>query len=206
MTEITRVPLQPVGQGVLTKLWLGVLFVALCAGALVWFSLPPSVEVITIKAGSGPKPMSKDIVFVKYVGRLASGKVFDKSPDQPIIPIPGIFPDGAPLQMNGVVPGFSEGLAKMQTGGKYTLKIPAAKAYGAEEKRNPQTGEVELPANSDLTFDMEVTGIMSREEVERRISQAQAMMPGAGGPGGPGAGGPAGGPAGEAPAGQPGKP
>ena len=32
MTEITKVPLQPIAKGALTKLWLGVAAVALAAG------------------------------------------------------------------------------------------------------------------------------------------------------------------------------
>lgn len=176
MTEITRVPLQPVAKGVLTKLWLGVLGVALAAAALVWFSLPPSVDVTTVTAGTGRYPTKDDLVFVKYVGKLDNGKEFDKSPSGSVFPVPGVFPDGVPFQMEGSVPGFAEALAKVQQGGKYKLHIPAAKAYGAEEKRNPQTGEVQIPANSDLNFDIEVTGIMPRAEAEARAQQAQAMM------------------------------
>jgi len=189
MAEITRVPLQPVAQGVLTKLWLGVLAVALAAAALVWFSLPPSVEVTVIKPGTGRVPTPDDLIFIKYVGKLDNGKEFQRSPDKSVFPIPGVLPDGVPLQLTGTIPGFAEGLAKVQQGGKYTLKIPAAKAYGAEEKRNPETGVVEIPANSNLTFDIEVVAIMPRAEVETRAQQAQAMMGGAGGPGAEGAAG-----------------
>ena len=190
MTEITRVPLQPVAKGVLTKLWLGVLFVALCSAGLVWASLPKSVDVTTVRAGSGRTPTKDDLVFVKYVGKLANGKEFDRSPNEPVFPIPGILPDGVPFQLDGTIPGFAEGLSKVQQGGKYRLHIPAAKAYGAEDKRNPQTGEIDIPANSDLDFEIEVMGIMPRAEAQQRAQQAQAMMqqtPGAGAEGAAGA-------------------
>ena len=176
MTEITRVPLQPIAKGVLTKLWLGVLFVALSAAGLVWASLPASVEVTTIRAGSGRIPTKDDLIFAKYIGKLDSGKEFQRSPEGSAIPIPGILPDGIPFQLEGTIPGFAEGLAKVQQGGKYRLRIPASKAYGAEEKRNSETGAVEIPANSNLTFDIEVTGIMPRAEAEQRVKQAQAIM------------------------------
>ncbi|MFM5917370.1 MAG: FKBP-type peptidyl-prolyl cis-trans isomerase [Novosphingobium sp.] len=176
MTEITRVPLQPVAKGVLTKLWLGVLAVALAAAALVWFSLPPSVDVTVVAAGTGRTPTKDDLVFVNYVGKLDNGKEFDRSPKGSAFPVPGVFPDGVPFQLEGSIPGFAEALAKVQQGGKYKLHIPAAKAYGAEEKRNPQTGEVQIPANSNLNFDIEVTGIIPRAEAEARAQQAQAMM------------------------------
>ena len=176
MTEITRVPLQPVAQGVLTKLWLGVLGVALAAAALVWFSLPASVDVTVLKPGTGRVPTKDDLIFVKYIGKLDNGKEFQRSPEGSAFPVPGVFPDGVPFQMEGSIPGFAEGLAKVQQGGKYKLHIPAAKAYGAEEKRDPQTGEVSIPANSNLNFEIEVTGIIPRAEAEARAQQAQAMM------------------------------
>ena len=152
MTEITRVPLQPIAKGTLTKLWAGVLAVALAAAGLAWFSLPPGVKVVTVKAGSGAYPGPEDVVFIKYVGKLAAdGKEFDRSPDKPLLPVPGLLPEGVPMLVSGVVPGFSEGLQKMQKGGKYTLRIPAEKGYGATPPP-----ESPIPPNADLVFDVEL--------------------------------------------------
>jgi FKBP-type peptidyl-prolyl cis-trans isomerase FkpA len=181
MTEVTKVPLQPIAQGALTKLWLGVLAVALAAGGLAWASMPPGVGFETVKAGTGVVPKEGDLVFVKYVGKLASsGKEFDRSRSMldnmpPGIP-PGLIPDGTPFEIGQTIPGFNEALLKVQKGGKYTVEIPAAKAYGAEEKRNPQTGEVEIPANSDLVFEIEVVEIMSPEEAKRRSAMISSIM------------------------------
>lgn len=196
MTEVTKVPLQPIAQGALTKLWLGVLAVALAAGGLAWASMPPGVGFETVKAGTGAVPKEGDLVFVRYVGKLADGgKEFDRSRSMldnmpPGIP-PGLIPDGTPFEIGQTIPGFNEALLKVQKGGTYTVNIPAAKAYGAEEKRNPQTGEVEIPANSDLVFEIEVVEIMSPEEAKRRsamissiMQQAQAQAQGAGAEGG----------------------
>ena len=66
------------------------------------------------------------------------------------------------MPVEGVIPGFSQGLQKMQRGGKYKLIIPAAMAYGAEEKKNPASGEVVIPANSDLVFDVELVDFKQR--------------------------------------------
>ncbi|MGB7654767.1 MAG: FKBP-type peptidyl-prolyl cis-trans isomerase [Novosphingobium sp.] len=181
MTEITRVPLQPIAKGTLSKLWAGVLAAALAAAALAWFTLPPGVKITTIKDGAGAVPKAGDLVFIKYVGKLASnGKEFDRSRNvleglPPGIP-PGLIPEGSPFEIGQTVPGFNEALQKVQKGGKYTFMIPAEKAYGAEEKRNPQTGEVEIPANSDLVFDVEVTEILSPEEAKKRSEQISAIM------------------------------
>lgn len=176
MTDITRVPLQPIAKGSLTKLWLGVLAVALAAAALAFMTSPAWVKLETIKEGSGPKPKMEDVVWVKYVGKLDNGKVFEDTNQFPKFPVPGILPDGIPMLVERNIPGFVEGLQKMQAGGKYVIHIPAEKAYGAEEKRNEQTGEIDIPANSNLNFEIEVVAVMSKEEAQQKIQVAQAKM------------------------------
>jgi len=172
MTEVTRVPLQPIAKGALTKLWLGVLAVALAAAGLAWASLPKGVDLVTVKAGTGTAVTDKDVVVINYVGKLTNGKTFDEGQQ-------------APLPVAGMIPGFTEGLLKMKQGGKYKLTIPAMKAYGLEEKRNPQTGEVVIPANSDLVFDIEILQVMPRERFEammqmQQMQQQQQMQGGEG--------------------------
>jgi FKBP-type peptidyl-prolyl cis-trans isomerase FkpA len=179
MTEITQVPLQPIAKGALTKLWLGVAAVALAAGGVAYATLPASVDVEAIKAGTGPSPKADEVVMVNYVGKLRSGKTFDEG-------------KAVPLPLEGMIPGFTEGLMQMKKGGKYKLIIPAEKAYGKEEKRDPRTGEVVLPANSDLIFDIEVIDILSQTQFQQMMQMQQMMQGGAGGPGGPPGGAPGG--------------
>lgn len=176
MAEIHRVPLLPIAKGSLTKLWLGVLVALLIGGGIAWAARSQNVHVETLTAGAGPMPAMTDVVLVNYVGKLTDGTQFDKG-------------DRVPMSLDQVVPGFGEGITRMQKGGKYRLTIPAEKAYGAEEKRNPQTGAVVIPANSDLVFDIDLIDFKSREEVMRQqqmMQQLQQMQGGAGGPGGPG--------------------
>lgn len=73
-------------------------------------------EVIT--EGEGEAPTATDKVRVTYTGRLADGTVFDET-SRPIE-----FP------IQGLVPGFSEGLMMMKPGGEYRLFIPSALGYG----------------------------------------------------------------------------
>jgi FKBP-type peptidyl-prolyl cis-trans isomerase FkpA len=97
-----------------------------------------------------------------------------------------------PMQISGVVPGFAEGLRKMQKGGKYRLSIPADKAYGA----TPPQGSP-IPPNADLVFDVELIDFMSEADAQQRFQALQQMMQAQqgqapqggtpGGPGGPGA-------------------
>ena len=164
MAEVTAVPLQPIRTGSLVKLWLGVLALIAAGAALAWFTVPRTVSVTTITAGMGASPTVGDVVIINYTGKLADGTVFDQGQNRPL-----------PLDP-GTIPGFTEGLTQMQKGGKYTLEIPAAKGYGAEEKTNQQTGEVVIPANSDLTFDIDLLDFMSRADFERRMQMLQQLQ------------------------------
>lgn len=170
MTEITRVPLRPIGKGSLTKLWLGVAAAVLLAAAIAWAAVPAGVEVETIAEGSGPSPTTADVVFIKYVGKLADGTEFDRSRELPF-PTGGLLPEGMPMQLSGVVPGFAEGLLKMQKGGKYRLTISADKAYGD----SPPEGSP-IPKNADLVFDVELVDFMSEADAQRRFQALQQMI------------------------------
>ena len=80
------------------------------------------------------------------------------------------------MSLDQVVPGFAQGITKMHKGGKYRLTIPSEMAYGAEEKRNPQTGQVVIPANSDLVFDVDMIEFKSQQEVLQMMQQQQLQQ------------------------------
>ena len=174
MAEVTRVPLQPLSRGSLLMLFLGVLLGLAIAGAYAWITAPPGVDVTEVRAGTGDNPKATDVVFVRYTGKLKDGTVFDKSQDIPL-PVPGVLPEGTPLPLEQMVPGFREAAMQMQRGGKYTVEIPAAKAYGETGRMDPQTGQG-VPPNSDLTFDIELVDFMPLPEVEAKFQQLQQMM------------------------------
>lgn len=182
MTEITRVPLQPIARGALGKVWLGVAAIALAAGGIAWAAVPHGVNVDTVAEGTGPQIKVGDVAFVRYTGKLPDGTEFDKSRPLPLPP--GLLPDGMPflVEEGQVVEGFYEGLLKMSKGGKYTLNIPAAMGYGA----SPPPGSP-IPPNTDLIFDIEVVEVMSKDEAEKRFQVAQQLMQQMQGPGAPGA-------------------
>jgi FKBP-type peptidyl-prolyl cis-trans isomerase FkpA len=171
MTEITRVPLQPISKGSLTKLWIGVIIAVLLGAGLAWAAVPKGVSVETVAEGTGESPRVGDVVFVNYVGKLTDGTEFDRS--QPLPIPPGLFPDGNPLllQEGAIIDGFIEGLTQMKKGGKYVLTIPADQAYGAE----PPPGSP-IPANADLVFEVEVVDFMSEEDFQARAAAMQQMM------------------------------
>ena len=93
--------------------------------------------------GQGEKPNANSTVAVKYTGRHLTGESFDASGDTP-----------ATFNLNGVVPGFREGLMQIAKGGKATLYIPGNLAYGPEGM--PQAG---IGPNEMLVFDVELVDI-----------------------------------------------
>lgn len=74
-----------------------------------------------LKKGAGKSPAATDKVKVHYHGTLPDGTVFDSSVQRNE---PASFP------LNGVIPCWTEGLQKMQVGGKAKLVCPAKIAYG----------------------------------------------------------------------------
>ena len=94
--------------------------------------------------GTGAKPGPKDGVKVHYKGTLLDGKTFDSSYDRGQ---PAVMP------LEGVIPGWSEGLQLMPVGAKYTFWIPAKLAYG--EQAPPMIGP-----NQVLVFEVELLDIV----------------------------------------------
>lgn len=153
----TAVPLQPVSARGLWVLWVGILLLAIGAAAYAaTVSRQPSIDLKVVKAGTGRFPIDSDVVIIKYEGRLGDGTVFDAN-------------EQAPLPVGRMIPGFSQGLKRMQVGGKYVLKIPAVLGYG------PQ-GTGPIPPNSNLEFDVEVLDLKTEAEVQAMMQQQQMIQ------------------------------
>ncbi|ARU92408.1 FKBP-type peptidyl-prolyl cis-trans isomerase [Tatumella citrea] len=95
------------------------------------------------KEGTGPAPVDSDTVVVNYKGTLIDGTEFDNS-----------YKRGEPLsfRLDGVIPGWTEGLKHLKKGGKIELVIPPDLAYG-------QNGVPGIPPNSTLVFEVELLDI-----------------------------------------------
>jgi FKBP-type peptidyl-prolyl cis-trans isomerase FkpA len=156
MTEITRVPLQPLAKGSRSKLWLGTFVAVLIGGTVAVAAMPPLVAVKTVKAGEGPNPTAADLVMVDYVGKLSNGTVFDQGKN-------------AVLPLGQMMPGFIKGMGQTQKGGEYIIKIPAKLGYG-DHANGP------IPANSDLTFTIKVIDFRNRAELEAQRAMMERMM------------------------------
>jgi len=167
MTEITRVPLQPIAKGAVGKLWLGVVAAIALGGGIAWATIPASVRVETLQAGTGASPTIEDMVLINYKGTLPDGKVFDEQKN-------------AILPLAEVVPGFTKAIVQMQKGGKYKVHIPAKLGYG-----DKQAGPI--PPNTDLDFDIELIDFRNRAEIERQQQMMQQLQQMGAAPGAPGA-------------------
>jgi len=99
-----------------------------------------------LEEGEGEKPSPTDIVTVHYVGTLEDGTVFDSSRERNA---PATF------GLNQVIKGWTEGLQLMSPGGLYRFVIPPELGYG-------ESAQGKIPANSTLTFEVELISFKAR--------------------------------------------
>jgi FKBP-type peptidyl-prolyl cis-trans isomerase FkpA len=117
---------------------------------------PSQIQLETLRAGTGGSPTDSDVVIVNYEGRLRDGTVFDANPR-------------APLPVSNLIPGFTEGLKRMQKGGQYRLTIPAALGYG-DQAVGP------IPANSDLVFTVELIDFGPESSVRQMLGMPTVSL------------------------------
>jgi FKBP-type peptidyl-prolyl cis-trans isomerase len=106
---------------------------------------PSGLQYKVIKAGAGKvSPKATDTVKVHYHGTTIDGTVFDSSVER-----------GEPVSfpLNGVIPGWTEGVQLMKEGDKFQFVIPSKLAYGE------QGAGGKIGPNSTLVFDVELLSI-----------------------------------------------
>ena len=104
-----------------------------------------------LAAGEGDSPEASDTVKVHYRGTLIDGTEFDSSyaRNQPVS-----FP------LDGVIPGWTEGLQLMKEGGKARLVIPSDLAYGPGGMGNA------IGPNETLVFEVELLEVNPESEAQ----------------------------------------
>ena len=107
-------------------------------------TLPSGVKIEHLKPGTGASPTAADTVVAHYRGTLPDGKEFDSS-----------YKRGEPIAfpLSRVIPCWTEGMQKINIGGKARLTCPPETAYGADGIRGV------IPPKATLTFDVELVGI-----------------------------------------------
>lgn len=108
------------------------------------------IEIHEIKVGDGVEVKKGALVFLNFIGKLESGKIFDSTEIH-----------GRPFECvvgsKKIIQGMSFGLMGMKVGGIRKIKIPSHLAYG---ERSIGT---HIPANSNLIFEVELLEARNRE-------------------------------------------
>ena len=94
--------------------------------------------------GDGAQPTASDTVEVHYTGTLTDGRKFDSSRDRG---------ETVEFPLNGVIPGWTEGVQLMKEGARYEFAIPSDLAYG------PGGIPGVIPGGATLIFDVELIAV-----------------------------------------------
>jgi FKBP-type peptidyl-prolyl cis-trans isomerase len=111
------------------------------------------VQAQEVKVGTGAQATPGSKVSVLYVGKLTDGTVFDSSSLHNNQPLSFV------LGSQDMIPGFQIGVNGMKVGGQRVMAIPPSLAYGDKPVTNPQTGQVLIPANSTIVFEVQLVDV-----------------------------------------------
>ncbi len=108
---------------------------------------PTELVVTPLKEGTGDAAKAGDTVTLHYVGVLSTdGTEFDNSYDRG-------QPFSFTIGSGQVIEGWDQGMVGVKAGGQYQLDIPAALAYGDQDR-----GDI-IKAGSALTFVVDIISI-----------------------------------------------
>ena len=103
------------------------------------------LEIIDIEVGTGDEVQLGATITAHYTGALVkNGIIFQSSHD---------FGQAISFGLDQVIKGWTVGVPGMRIGGTRRLIIPAEMAYGASSPAK------NIPANSDLVFDIDLVAI-----------------------------------------------
>lgn len=105
---------------------------------------------IITKPGTGANIEAGKTAIMNYTGRTFDGKIFDSNTEKEFN---HVQPFKFKLGQGMVIRGWDEGVALLNKGAKATFIVPSTLGYG------PQAIGDKIPANSCLTFDVELTGM-----------------------------------------------
>ncbi|MEO7446236.1 MAG: FKBP-type peptidyl-prolyl cis-trans isomerase [Ferruginibacter sp.] len=98
--------------------------------------------------GSGATANVCSVVKVRYSGFLFSGSLFDSYTGS----------GGTSFVLGQLIAGWQLGIPVIKPGGSITLYIPPSLGYGDQPRRD-QAGNIVIPANSYLKFDIELLDV-----------------------------------------------
>jgi cyclophilin family peptidyl-prolyl cis-trans isomerase len=122
---------------------------------------PTGLQYSILKKGAGVKPTEGKDIYVHYAGYLEDGTLFDSSYES-VNKLYGKFDQNRANQngyqpfpfkygnKGGLIPGFLEGINKMNLNDKAIFFIPANLGYGEKGAGNV------IPPNSNIIFEVEI--------------------------------------------------
>lgn len=87
-------------------------------------------------------------IAVFYRGGFFNGNGFDSTTANPAV-----------FQLWQVIPAWQKAIPLIKKSGDISLYIPPSLAYGSKDVTNPSTGQVVIPANSNLVFRVVIADI-----------------------------------------------
>ncbi len=96
-------------------------------------------------AGTGNAPTSCGTVNATYTGKLTNGNTFDAGTTQ--------------FGLSSVIPGWTNTIPLIKNGGKIRLFIPPSLGYGTQGITDSRTGNVIIPPNAILLFDVRLNAV-----------------------------------------------
>lgn len=177
MSEVTAVPLRPVGKSGVTALWAGVvLLLAAGIGGGVYASTAARRDAVAspvmaklpaadfLAANGKRRGVKTTASGLEYLVIKPGAGPTPTAADVALVDYRGTLTDGSefdaskpgqpvPMPLARVVPGFAEALALMPKGSVYRVWLPPEHAYGPDDQRD-DTGKVIIPGNSVLVFDI----------------------------------------------------
>jgi FKBP-type peptidyl-prolyl cis-trans isomerase FkpA len=177
MSDITAVPLRPVGKNGIVALWAGIALLltagigggvyastaarrnAVASPALAKLPAPAFLAANGKRRGVKTTPSGLEYLVIKPGSGPTPGLG-----DVALVDYRGALTDGTefdaskpgqpvPMPLARVVPGFAEALTLMPKGAVYRVWLPPERAYGSDDQRD-DTGKVVIPGNSVLVFDI----------------------------------------------------
>lgn len=118
-------------------------------------TLPSGVSIKVVKSGNGPKPDKGELAAIRFASYFGEQKIDD------------IFGTPEPyytrVGSGGLLKGVEEVLPMMATGDRWVLTIPSNLAFGPKG-RPASAGKQRIPANAEITFDVEIVAIPGKEQ------------------------------------------
>ena len=100
-----------------------------------------------IAPGAGAAPTVCSYVSVNYKGSLTNGNVFDQTTGTPAV-----------FGLVSLIDSWKIGIPLIKKAGKIRLYVPPSLGYGSSDQKD-QSGNIVIPANSILIFDIELLDV-----------------------------------------------